>query len=702
MPLKTQCLYEFGEFLFDPVEGVVRRNGEPLRLTPKAFHLLKILVENHGHLVEKDDLISAVWADSFVEDGNLTVSIAMLRKALGDNAGIPTLIETVPRRGYRFIAAVEMKPLEARSAGGASDIIAGQQKNLRKEQYLIVGVAVILVLAAIGWFASGLNTSSPRSAPILSRPYKVQNFSTSGSVHAVITPDGRFVAYTNESGSGQSIWLRNLDTSENIQIVPPNAYEYLGFAISHDGNSLYFVRRTPNEPASSAIYRVGTFGGIPVKVSERTEGWIAISPDDRQISYVRCNKLDNDFCSLNVADADGGGERTLFVRPRPTRITANKFTPDGKSLVFSEGQSSTGGSDFRLMRVDLQSGTESQISPRTFFNIRALEWLPDKENLLVAAMEDLDGVSRIWRASSITGEIQILTNDATNYAGISLDKAAEKMVATHITNNFRLHVAPINELTKTSVLTKARNITFATNSKIVYSADDRDLWSIDLDGAEQHQLTNNPFTDFAPRASPDGKFIFFGSNRSGENHVWRMNVDGSDQIQITKDESGYPRFAPDGNSVFFVSGQRQTLWRVSFGGRETQISEKTVVSPDVSLDGKLAACVLTGENDGRVKIAVMSAEDGTILKTFSPTDKGSYNVQPIIVWERNKRSFLFLSADGSKNLLWSQPVDNGPARLLGNLGGDHIEDMALSPDGNTIAFTRGRWIHNAVLLEGLK
>ncbi len=98
--------FEFGEFLLDAREKVLLRDGKPIPITPKAFQLLFLLVEKHGHLVEKNELMKSVWADSFVEEGNITFTIGLLRKLLEDNTKNPRFIETVPRRGYRFIADV--------------------------------------------------------------------------------------------------------------------------------------------------------------------------------------------------------------------------------------------------------------------------------------------------------------------------------------------------------------------------------------------------------------------------------------------------------------------------------------------------------------------------------------------------------------------------------------------------------------------
>jgi DNA-binding winged helix-turn-helix (wHTH) protein/tetratricopeptide (TPR) repeat protein len=107
MSLAAKHLYEFGPFRMDPPERLLEREGHPVAVTPKAFDILVTLVERSGHLVEKSQLIQAVWKDSFVEEGNLAVTISALRKALGDDTGKESkYIQTVPKRGYRFVGNV--------------------------------------------------------------------------------------------------------------------------------------------------------------------------------------------------------------------------------------------------------------------------------------------------------------------------------------------------------------------------------------------------------------------------------------------------------------------------------------------------------------------------------------------------------------------------------------------------------------------
>lgn len=702
IPLKTKHFYEFKNFRLDPDERVLLRDGKPLSLTPKAFHLLRILVENHGHIVDKENLITEIWADSFVEDGNLAVSATMLRKALADNANSPTFIETIPRRGYRFIAAVKENCEEAapKAKLNGSVLAYPLPRESKPIAAFLLLIAASIVITA--WYAKSGVSGAEASAPILSAPFRSDKFSTSGNVdHAIVSPDGKYAAFTDATGGKISVWLRQLETSENIQIVPPSDTVYFGLAFSNDGNSLYFVRRKQDGTAKADIYRVITFGGIPVKVIDFAEGWISLSPDDKQISFVRCEYKDDDFCSLFLADADGKNERKLLTRPRPIRIGDNQFSPDGKSIAFAVGQSWDGGSDFRLMQIDLATRAESEITPQTFFNIKSLKWLPDSGGLLFTANEN--SKLKIWRASTATGKALPVTKDAANYSAISLDRNAERMIATQVSDNFRLYLSSTGNLNDAKILTAAHLFTFAPDGKIVYNSASGDIWTINRDGGEQRQLTNNAFGDFEQRVSPDGRFIFFTSNRTGDNQVWRMNADGSNQLQLTEKEGGYPFcVSPDEKWVYYKSGLRQTLWKVSTeGGAETQVfSERKILQmPASSPNGNLVAYFFRDDmRDNQLKIGVMTLEDKKTVKTLAIE-----KADPVrIAWLNNSRTLIYITQIESKNLVWQQSLDEGQPHLIADLGGEEIGDFAVSPDGSTFGFIRGRWTHDAVLIMGLK
>lgn len=700
--------YKFGEFTVDCDQKVLLRDGSPLPLAPKVFDTLLILVDNKGRIVEKDELIKRLWPNTFVEESNLTFNIQQVRKILGDNAREPRFIETVARRGYRFIAEVTKTQSAVASTVEPEQPSSPEFRPALKKSHLSVALASsILIVGAIVfafWVVKSRRTEAASSAPLLNTPFKSEKFASSGFVRAVITPDGKYVAYTVETDGKQSIWLRQLETSENIQIVPPTNDRYIGMTVSHDGNSLFFVRSVRPDPPISELYRVMTFGGIPVKVTEHTEGTVSLSPDDRQLAFTRCKYEDDDFCSLMLVDVNGGNERKLLTRRRPIRLAGTQISPDGRSIAFASGHSTNGGSDFRLMALDLESGAERQLSPRTFFDITNLKWLPNGAELLIAAKENYDGRLRIWHVSALTGEVKPLTKDSIDYITLSLDRAAHKLLATYTSNNFHLYFGRVDDPANAKNLAVARvGVAVNREGKIVYEGNDGNIWMINSDGGERRQLTNNPASDFYPKWSRDGQYVFFASTRSGSTHVWRMNADGSNQVQISSQVGGLPRFVTtDGNFVYFESALHQTLWRVSTaGGNPTEVSKVRISLPAFSNDGKLVAYFVRDQTNNRLKIGLMAVETGAVARTFDLTNSSFRRGR--IAWLPDNKSFYYVTVSGAQSLLWRQWLDGARApQQVANLGNDEIADLALSPVDGSLGFIRGRWIHEAVLIEGLK
>src|SRR5579872_2236522 len=137
--------YQFGPFRLDPVVGVLLRGEEIVPLTIKAFAILTVLVENRGHVVQKDQLLRTVWPDCFVEDNNLSQNISAVRRALGEVPEQPKYIETVPRRGYRFIGNVQ----EFRS-GAVPAANPGDRAQLETGSRAILETLGILPFRTIG------------------------------------------------------------------------------------------------------------------------------------------------------------------------------------------------------------------------------------------------------------------------------------------------------------------------------------------------------------------------------------------------------------------------------------------------------------------------------------------------------------------------------------------------------------------------
>jgi Tol biopolymer transport system component/DNA-binding winged helix-turn-helix (wHTH) protein len=716
MFLQTKQFYEFANFRLIPSEKLLLRDGKPVALTPKVFDTLKILTENAGHLLEKDELMKKIWEDRFVEEGNLAFNIKVLRKALGDSAAHPQFIETVPRRGYRFIAEVSQTlpaaeaPPDLPDAAPFTSAKISSPRNLRRFYLPLAGAAILLVSVIVlgGWFVS--NRPGSAKMPILLAPFASEKLSTNGKVpHVALALDGKNMVYTNGTGNDkESVWLRQIETGSNVEIIPPTENFYAGLALSPDGNFLYFSRRSQKIDSPLEIYRVSIFGGVPQKIIGETQGWISISPDGEKISFVRCFYREDENCTLWMADAaDGKNERKLVSRPRPLRIGDSKFAPDGKSIAFAAGQSENAANEFGLFEVNLETGAERELTAQKFFNIKSVAWFPDRSGLFITASAMPNKNFRIWQIAA-DGAAQPLTKDSETYSVLGLDKEATRIVSTQVKQNFRLRLVEPENTSLNRLLADASAAHFAPDGKIYFSSamsGNDEIWTINPDGSGQKQLTNDAAEETAPVVAPDGATVFFASNRTGAAQVWRMNADGSNQTRLTQKEGGFPIFiSPDGAWVYFQHGLNRTLWRVSTAsGDEQLVLNKGKYRFAISPDG---AQVAYSERRGDERIlTVISLADRQPVKTFELADRRARLTE--IVWLADGKSLAYITTGNEyrNNILWTQPLEAETPRQIAVLDDDEMSEtisLAVSPNGKTFAVVQGGWLHDAVLLKGLR
>ncbi len=202
MSLTSQKLYDVGAFRLIPDERLLLRDGQPVSVPPKAYDLLLVLVTQAGHLVTKEQLLKEVWPETFVEEANLSYTVSLLRKALGDESEPYRYIETVPKRGYRFKAAV-VAPAAAISAETA------QESRRRMRPLPLLGVAIGISLLATALVMSLRERGAqPRLARLQLVPPQgvtVEN--------AQISPDGRRVAFGGREGESRKLWVQALDST---------------------------------------------------------------------------------------------------------------------------------------------------------------------------------------------------------------------------------------------------------------------------------------------------------------------------------------------------------------------------------------------------------------------------------------------------------------------------------------------------------
>jgi DNA-binding winged helix-turn-helix (wHTH) protein len=255
--------YTFGPYRLDPAERLLSRGGTTLALTPKAFDLLVYLVERHGRLVEKNALMSALWPDTVVEEANVAYNIAALRKALGDGRGDAKFIETVPTRGYRFVAPV----VEAPSAstlpdhrGRRSPFAVAHTRRTRLAAALVA--TVVVGCAAAAWLL--LRSPGRSEAP----PMRLAPLTTLTGLEAqpTFSPDGEQVAFA-WNGAKQDNWdiYVTLIGSSEVRRLTSDPAADTNPAWSPDGRQIAYLRERPD---GTTIQLVSVLSGADRRLTD--------------------------------------------------------------------------------------------------------------------------------------------------------------------------------------------------------------------------------------------------------------------------------------------------------------------------------------------------------------------------------------------------------------------------------------------------
>lgn len=734
MSYTISYFYRFGEFSIDLEQRVLLRGTQPVPLTPKVFDTLLVLVEHHGRIVGKDELMNRLWPNTFVEESNLIFNVQQVRKALGDNARKPMYVETVARRGYRFIAEVEecltgepvvpatvkigstgpefcaettAQPNElpkAAATGKSQSATIRLFKFVTSRSTTVVLVTSILLVASISvWYLAHAKRDQGRlgvgvksSLPIL----KVEKLTQTGKTkHAVISPDGQYVAYTFEAKGQHGIWLRQLATGTGKEIVPLS--ERLGgLASSHNGRHLYFIK---GPPETFALYRVDLpLGGPPVRMIEKPQGSYSISPDDSQIVFVRYSE-DDKQSALMIAKLDVQQERALAVHNQPQRFNTPAWSPDGRSVAVAVGPSDSGGQQVRVVQFDVTTGSQVELSPFRWFHISRIVWRPDQSGLLVVGNRTLGQPKQVWLLNHRSGEVSAVTDGLTSYFDISLTADGSRAVAPQVRSVSNIWIGPASAAQRLTRITHAvEDFSWTADGRVVYSSNtstNANLWIMKPDGTEQKQLTYEGERNSNPAATADGRYIVFTSSRSGLLQIWRMEFDGSNATQLTKGPAHtLPGVSPDGQWVFYNRADDWSLWKISIdGGEPIPLTNGYAVYPAVSPDGKLIACLGKGNAKSR-KILILSTVDGKILQGL---DLGSFRLSAYrLRWSVDGRSVLFAASRAGVTGIYKQSLTGGVAEKLAEFDEDDIYDFGYSADGQELAMTRGDYQFDVVLLNG--
>ncbi len=759
-------VYEFDEFRLDALHLMLYRKNEELSVPPKAVETLLALVERRGEIVGKDELMNIIWANSFVEESNLSLYLHILRKTLGKREDGKSFIETLRRRGYRFNGEVNVreatngfaksketkaevvenkidpeihepqKPEPARPnferhgnvlaladwkertshpaepvaepREAASDLAGGPMKGPRA---FAIAASTFVVIVSVAMFFTWTRYSS-NSEVVASKAELSVTILASGEPMsgATISRDGRYFVYATKDGERSHLWLQQPGQASRIEItepVPGSVYT----TFTPDGANLYFV---VVEGASSTLYRVPSLGGPRVKVLSNIASPVSFSPDGREMTFTRSSG-EKYQRHLMIASNDGKDERILRTVDMAEDVV--DWSPDGKLIAHTEMSRSDGLRS--IVGADPQSGKTKPLSPEQWDNCYRMVWTIDGKGLVFVGTKAKGSLStrrdQIYYLSVADGQSRRITTDGSRYLGESLGVTAnDEILAAPFNRMSQIWAINANGDSRTVVqITKGfadgrGGIAPLADGQVAYltrNGEGFSIWKMNADGSDRKQLTAEPPAIEELRAAPDGSFFVFSAKRDDQTHLYRVNSDGSNLKQLTFSD-GYEvdsSVSPDGKLIAYHSQ--------SSAGEAADDSLKLIASEGGQpVDLSDIDCHSPHFSpDGRYLSCVSS--DWNTISVLSAADGSVVKVfKPVegrvlntgVRWTPDGKALVYITFQQNAGNIFAQPVDGSAARKLTDFTSGEIYNLAYSHDGSQLYLARGYAVRNTVLIRNFR
>ena len=602
---ESHRIYRFGNFEVDTRSGELRQNGARVKLQEQPLQVLTKLIDRPGQLLTREELRAALWpADTFVDfDTGLNTAIKRLREALRDSADRPTFVETVPKRGYRFIAPVsssgnEKAPAELRNTrpGRPSTVLVS------------VCIGALLIAGALG--ASIVLLRDPGPRPSITGAKQI---TFDGRLKGNLVTDGTSI-YFNEVLSDYFAVAQVSATGGETAVVNANAPGWHILDFSPEKSELLVGSNKEGEHGSS-LWVMPVPAGFPRElIANAYEGtW---SPDGH-IVFVRGHDVE-------IADADGSNVRPLLTtKGFPGSV---RFSPDGRKIRFHVGNDASGmaslweaGINGKDVHPLFASDTESQYC--------CGNWTPDGRYYIFEGFHE--GLSTIWAVReehSIWGKRRQpfeITTGPLNFYDPLLSRDGKKL--------FVVGAQPKAELVRYDARTSqfvpflggisAGDVEFSHDGKWVTYVryPEGTLWKARADGSESVQLTFAPLSVALAHWSPDDRRIAFSATKQGQHWtVYQVAAEGGaiEQLSGGKNNEQDPTWSPDGNRLAF--GQFQSLVDSGVATRERPLTVIQMLDLRTrkieKISGSENICCPRWSPDGRYLVA--SAIEGNRLLLY--------------------------------------------------------------------------------------
>jgi len=665
-------------FEVDLLTGELRRNGLKVKLQEQPFQVLATLLERPGEIITRDELQQRLWpADTFVDfDHSINAAIRRLRDALGDSPESPIFVETVARRGYRFIAPLE-RHHSTNTASSVEDprresfpirfwqaVLEKRQAVLQKRKTALIALAICVTILVL--FFYGRSSRGRLKQPVLTPALTDIGEKYTPS----LSPDGQRLAFAWNGGSGPhfSLYVKILGTEESLRLTRGDSIDF-DPAWSPDGRYIAFCRISKGE---SGIYVVPAMGGAERRLRstlwEEREfyeivwyaGRLAWSPDGTYLAFSDRASRDEQALSIFLMSAESLEARRLtspllsmatvahesspeqptlaFVSLRSRGDINPEFSPDGKILAFarvSRGVQS-------IYTIPIPGGPERHLISGRTFNW-GLAWTADGRNIVFGSAGWLAADASLWKISVHGGQPERLP-------------FGEEGVQPSIRGGKLIYVRQRANL---------------------------NIWMRKLDSSRKagspHRLIASTKMETGPQFSPDGSRIVFESTRSGTYEVWMCQRNGTGPTQLTRlnSHTGTPRWSADGRQIAFdsrVTGNADIYVVGSDGGPTRRLTSEPSgdVVPSWSRDGQ--GIYFASDRSGSWEIWKMPSSGGSAVQV---THHGGF--APV---ESSDGRFVYYAKGTTLPGIWRVPTSGGvEEEIVGSLEAGYWGYWALADDG---------------------
>ncbi|MDE3136527.1 MAG: PD40 domain-containing protein, partial [Acidobacteriota bacterium] len=537
--------------------------------------------------------------------------------------------------------------------------------------------------------------------------------SSGDTTAAAISPDGKYILSVKSDAGEESLWLRNIPTGSDTQVIAPAETSYRNPAFSPDGNYIYFKRATSNITTSYDLFRAPVLGGTPQVVARDVDSNVTFSPDAKTMVYLRANDPEVGKFRILTAAPDGSNETTIYSGPLTESSVFSVSWSPGDLLAWPRPAS---GASFNAIALfDVSSKDLRGFAPFGG-KVDQVAWMPDGNGLVIADETLQSGArTQLGFVSYPSGKFTPLTRDTNNYPSFSLSSDGKTIAAVQQVRDF--HLALLS-----SAGAQIPAVALATAQDISsYSWDGNDLLlnkgsdivRVSSDGQSSTTLIHDPGAIvFSVNSCPAAHAIVFtwlGHGANPNPTIWRAGADGTNPVQVTHGQLDLsPICSPDGKWLYYSALGQMTLMRVPLakGSPAEAVAGSAVPngipgSPDFSLspDGKelafLATVVNPATKQTRQEIGLLDINAGKPARLLDPDPRIADG--PIFTLDGKALSYK-IREKGVDNI-WIQPLDGKPGHQLTKFTSEQIQEFQWSPDGKSLAVLRGHINSNVVLLQ---